>query len=73
MEIFNNPVLLSIAIVLTIISSVLTWIGLRHKNMPYLVVGIGLGVPTFDMLDYRMWVVGLLVCGLGVWIHYRTS
>lgn len=69
MELFNNPILLFVAIVFSVVGSWLLWVGLREKHYPKLLYGIGLNIPTLGMMDWRFWLVGGLFGLAGLWIR----
>lgn len=60
-------------IALTVVSCWLTWVGLREKNLPQILIGTGLGMPTFDLADARFWVAGGLFCVVGLYLRVRLD
>jgi hypothetical protein len=73
MEIFENGYLLTLVIVLSLISTVFCMMGFKRKDMPFILIGIGTGVPTFDVLDYRMWIAGIGLCLVGLWLRNKLQ
>jgi hypothetical protein len=73
MEILENGYLLTIVIVLSLISTVFCWMGFKRKDVPFLLIGVGTGVPTLDVTDYRMWVAGVGITLVGVWMRRRLQ
>ncbi len=68
MGITAHPFVLIIAIVLSLLSSWLSWRAFREKNGPDLLMGIGLGLPLLSQNDWRFWAAGLGLCAFGLWL-----
>jgi len=73
LEVLNNPLLLAIAIVLSVLSSYYCWQAFREKNAAMLLVGIGLGLPTIGMTDWHYWVTGIGVSAGGLWLRRQLG
>jgi hypothetical protein len=73
MDILASPLSLFVIIVLSIISTFFCWRGFREKDIPSLLIGTGLSVPTFDIADYRFWLAGAALFILGVWLAKKLS
>ncbi len=73
LDILSNPFAMAIILVLTIASTAYCWMGMRQKNMPMFLIGLGLGGPTFDIVDWRFWVASALVVAVGFWLKARTD
>ncbi len=69
MEIFDHPVLLVFAGILSLLSGWFCWVGFKEKDVPNIMYGIGLGVPTMAMMDWRFWAAGLGICAGGVYLR----
>lgn len=62
-----------VVIVLSVVSSVFCWTGLRGKNVAHLLWGTGLAVPTFGVSEPRLWFVGATIVALGFWVHRKMT
>lgn len=60
-------------IVLSMVSSLFCWTGVRRRNVAHLLWGIGLGIPTFNLLSWKMWLGGAAVCALGAWMQSKLQ
>ena len=67
-EVFEHPWLVVIVLPLSIVSTWYCWIGFRQKDVPRLLIGLGMGLPTFSITNVWMWVAGVAVCALGYWL-----
>ncbi len=68
MEAFSNPYLLVLMLILSTISTKFLWKGFKDKHISSWLYGIGTGIPTFAMTNYKTWVVGVLFCVGGYYI-----
>ncbi len=73
MEIFNHPFLLLLAVALSLVSSLYLWRGFREKDMPALLMGLGLAIPTFDMMSLEAWGAGIFVCVVAWWMKNKME
>ncbi len=71
MDVFDSPFLTILLILLSLISFVLTWSGIKSRNLPWALYGIGAGVPAMGLRHVGYWVVGGLFVGLGRWVSRR--
>ncbi len=71
MDVLSNPYLLTLIVVLTIASTVYCWIGMKRKSLPLFLIGIGIGAPTFDIMDWKLWVGSAAVVAVGFWLKNR--
>jgi hypothetical protein len=73
MQLFANPFTLFVIITLSLISTVIVWRGVRERNVPALIMGTGIGIPTFSLSDYRFWICGVAVTAFGFWLHRKMT
>ena len=73
MEILNHPYLLLIAVALSLVSSLYLWRGYRERDVPALLMGIGLAIPTFDMMSMETWIAGIVVCLFAWWMKSKME
>ncbi len=65
----ENPFLLGALIVLSVVSFAMCWRGFRGSNLPYGIMGVGVGVPTFSIEDWKFWIAGVVVLAFGYWLR----
>jgi hypothetical protein len=73
MSIPTSPLPLLLVIALSLVSSGLLWTGMRHRQPAHLLWGFGLGLPTFDVENVKLWIAGAVLCAIGAWIHKQSD
>jgi hypothetical protein len=73
MEILNHPALLVVAIILSTLSSVFLWRGIKEKDVPNLLFGVGTGIPPLDMRNFNVWLLGAGISFLGYWLRNKMD
>ncbi len=73
MEIFNHPLELIIAILLSVVSTWWTIVGFRRKDIPLTLYGIAAGIPTVAMEYWRAWLIAVLMFAFGWWLRDRIE
>ena len=73
MATLNNPYALTGLIFLSLVSTFYCWVGMRQRNPAALILGIGTGIPSFDIMGWEAWAIGIVVCGLGLWLRSRME
>lgn len=69
MEILGNPLLLALWCLLSLASFLLTWVGIRMKDLSLALIGVGLGVPTMAMTSPPFWAMGIAFTAGGLWLR----
>jgi hypothetical protein len=69
----DNPIAITFIIFLSLISGVLCWRGFRGKNLPSGIMGIAVGIPTFAITDWQLWVLALITLGFGYWLKQKME
>lgn len=69
----ENPILIFLLVLLSILSFIFCWNGFRGSNLPNGVIGIALGLPTFAIEDWQWWAAGFLCLGLGLWLRRKME
>ncbi len=59
---------LFLIIITSIISSWLMYDGFKTKNVPRLIIGFGVGIPSFGIGSFNVWLLAVVVCGVGIWL-----
>lgn len=72
-EIFSNPYALTAALVLGIVSTYFCIAGMRQRNMPSFLLGIGVGLPSFNVFSWKLWVAGGAVSGLALYLRSQIN
>ena len=65
----SNPYALTIIIALSIISTVYCYMGMRQKQPITFLMGVGIGIPSFDVRDWKMWGAGILVMAIAFFLR----
>lgn len=68
MEVLSNPYLLVLAIVLSVVSTKFLWRGYKEKHISSWIYGLGTGIPTLAISNYKAWGVGIALCIAGYYI-----
>lgn len=73
LETLSNPYYLVALLVLTCVSSFFAWVGFKEKNIPAFLIGVGAGIPTFAIDQWKTWVAGALICAVGVYLRSKLN
>lgn len=72
-ETLPNPYLFTALIVLTMLSTFFTLMGIKEKNIPNFIIGVGAGIPTFALANWKMWVCGAAIVGTGMYLRSKLN
>jgi hypothetical protein len=64
-EILENPLLLTLFLLLSAVSFVFLVAGVKSRNGPWVLYGIGAAIPTFAIRSPLAWLAGVVVAGMG--------
>lgn len=67
----DNPFLIFLLIILSLVSFVFTWAGIKARRPVWVLYGVGAGIPPMDIANLTYWLVGLLCVGAGYWLSKR--
>ena len=65
LELLDHPIPLVIALVLSLVGSGFLGKGFRQRNVPHLLLGIGLNIPAISLTDWRFWFAGACIVAVG--------
>ena len=54
---------------MTLVSTLGIWIGLRQKDLSLAIIGVGIATPTYGWSTGLFWAMGVALTALGVWLR----